>query len=308
MAKPRDNNPGILLESGTNEVEFLRFGLSDQLYGVNVAKVRQVLVFESQKVCKLPDLPNYLLGELNYRGECIPVIDLTVYYNVPSREQSAPRLLLVLEYNQSIVGFVVDSVDRIMRCSWEAFVPSKKSVHASRKAAVIGTVIMGEEMTPILDVEALLGDVIPESAIDAQVDSLAARSASEAPALHIVYAEDSQTVQRVLVASLQKAGYNSVKVFSTGADALEYLSTEPAPKVDIIVSDIEMPKMDGLSFCKRLRDQPRYKTVPFFFFSSTVTDEMRHKCTSVGGSNAFSKPEVIELVAAIDAIGAPKKQ
>ena len=111
-------------------------------------------------------------------------------------------------------------------------------------------------------------------------------------------------MQRVLVTSLQKAGYQSVKLFSTGADALAYLSSDPPPAVDVIISDIEMPKMDGLTFCKRLRDNPNFESVPFFFFSSTVTDEMRQKCASVGGSNAFSKPEVVQLVTAVDGLRA----
>ncbi len=298
MSKDKNKGKGILLESGTNEVEFLRFYLGDQLYGVNVSKVRQVMVFDETKICKLPNLPECVLGNYNYRGECVPAVDLPLYYGIPIVSTGMPRLLILLEFNRTLLGFVVDRIDRIMRCSWSSFVPAAQQLAFSRHASVVGTIVQGDEMTPVLDVESMLGQLIPSASMEGQpdLDEIVEGAPKDA---RIVYCEDSQIVRKVLLGALATAGYKNVKVFTSGAEAFRYLCSEPRPDVDIIVSDIEMPEMDGLTLCKKLREYSAWETIPVFFFSSTVNDQMKAKCLSVGGTKAFSKPEAAQLIQAI---------
>lgn len=291
-----DDQKKILLESGTNEVEFLRFGMGGQLYGVNVSKVRQVLVFEPTKICKLPDLPEHILGNLNCRGECIPVVDLPRFFGLTTPEQSTPRLLLILEFNLCVLGFVVDTVDRIVRSSWKDFVPAAHQLAFVKRSSVVGTLIRGEEMTPILDVESLLVDLVPSASLESTMDLDASQLAAATQPLKILCAEDSAIVLKVLLTNLEKAGYHDVVTFGNGSDALAYLSSNPKPDIDVIISDIEMPMMDGLTLCRQVRENRNLKSIPFLFFSSTVSAEMREKCRSVGGTEAFSKPEVVRLI------------
>lgn len=299
-----DHQKKILLESGTNEVEFLRFGMSGQLYGVNVAKVRQVIVFEPAKLCALPDLPEYILGNLNCRGECIPIVDLPKLFKMKPTEQLTPRLLLILEFNRTVIGFVVDTVDRIIRSSWKDFVPAEHQLALVKSSAVVGTLMNGEEMTPILDVEALLGELLPSASMESQLELDSSDLTKATQQLRILICEDSAVVRKVLISTLSKAGYNDIVTFGTGLHGFEYLSATPKPEVDVIISDIEMPMMDGLTLCRQVRQMNDWRSTPFFFFSSTVSPEMREKCRSVGGTEAFAKPEIIRLV---DVLGKAKR-
>lgn len=295
MAPPTNNK--ILLQSGTNEVEFLRLSLGAQLYGVNVAKVRQVVVFDSSKLCPLPDQPPYVLGNYNYRGELVPTIDLGSYFKIEPSIQSSPPLLLILELNGCVVGCRIDGVDRIMRCSWSDFRTSEQQFALTRKSVIVGTAVVNDEMTPIIDVEAILSEIVPSAAIESQNEEFkVTESVRASKKLKIVCCEDSGIVRKVLLASLRAAGYDEVVTFTTGREALDYLTASPRPPVDVIISDIEMPAMDGLTLCRTVRADAEWSRVPFFFFSSTINEQMKTKCASVGGTDAFSKPQVTELI------------
>lgn len=300
----KKNDKGILLEVGTNEVEFLRFGLGKQIFGINVAKVRQVLVYQESTIVEIPGTPDSIKGTFCFRGSPIAVIDLDIYFNRAIPESDAPRLLLVCEFNQTTVGFIVDSVDRIMRCSWNQFSPLAQNQMGTSDSTVVGTIIQGDEMIAILDVEAVLAKIIPSVSIEAHIDEPppAASANLDRSKYSIVYCEDSTVVQKVLLKSLTAAGFKRIKLFANGADGYEYLKSSDSESTDIVISDIEMPQMDGLSLCKAVRGLQHHQNTPFVFFSSTVSDEMRRKCEQVGGNASFSKPEVSQLVEAIDSI------
>lgn len=303
MSSKKDNK-GILLEVGTNEVEFLRFGLGKQIFGINVAKVRQVLVYQENSVVEIPGTPESIRGTFCFRGYPIAVIDLDIYFNRPIPDLGAPRLLLVCEFNQTTVGFIVDSVDRIMRCSWSQFSPLAQNQMGTSDSTVVGTIIQGDEMIAILDVEAVLAKIIPSVSIEAHINEPPPTPAHniDRSKYSIVYCEDSTVVQKVLLKSLTAAGFKKIKLFTNGAEGYEYLKSEESNSTDIVISDIEMPQMDGLSLCKAIRGLVHHQSTPFVFFSSTVSDEMKRKCEQVGGNASFSKPEVSQLVEAIDSI------
>lgn len=301
MSKQQEK--GILLDVGTNEVEFLRFGILGQVFGINVAKVRQVMVYVKEQVTEIPGTPKEVLGQLLFRGNPIPVIDLSLYLKHRIPEDETKRLFLVCEFNLTTVAFIVDSVDRILRCSWKAFRPLEQSQFGQTSGSVVGTVLAGEEMIPIVDVELVLAELIPAVGMiehDYSKDERPLNPIIPREEISIVYCEDSHIVQKVLFKTLESAGFKRIKMFGTAADGLEYLKSKERGKVDIIISDIEMPRMDGLTFCKELRSLQEFKEIPFVFFSSTVSEEMRKKCEQVGGSMAFSKPEIQNIVTAID--------
>lgn len=292
-----DSKSKILLESGTNEVEFLRFYISEQLYAVNVAKVRQVIVYDEKNIVPLPGTPASVAGTLRFRDRPIPVVDLCIYLNMKENIRTSPRLTMVCEFNQVVVAFVVDGVDNIMRCKWTDYVPLENASYASNQQTVIGTIITKTEMIPVLDVELLLCTLIPEHNVDSQIESFVPPHNDNLKSLRIVHCEDSSLVQRAMAKFLSAAGVTQVKTFLSGKEGLEYLKNAGAGEVDILITDIEMPQMDGLTLCKELRQLPQYKQLPVLFFSSTITEEMKIKCKNVGGSGAFSKPEMANIVA-----------
>ena len=295
------NNKGILLEVGTNEVEFLLFRLGTQYYGINVAKVRQILLFDESKVVLLPHHPPELLGVMKFRDRTISIVDLKIHLGVTS-PGATRKLLLVTEFNQRTIGFVIDAVERIERCSWKHFVPVADTIAGSTSKSLVGTVTLKETIVLILDLETIMTTIDPSMGMEAYEDKIPSKMSIDRSEVSILYCEDSVVVQKTLLKTLDKAGFKKIATFATGADGLDFLKQEPAPHVDLILSDIEMPKMDGLTFCKAVRGLDSYKSTPLIFFSSMITDQMELKCRAVGGNACYSKPQIHLIVDAIEGL------
>jgi two-component system, chemotaxis family, chemotaxis protein CheV len=291
---------GILLESGTNEVEFLLFRLGGQYYGINVEKVTQIIIFDPAKVAPLPKQPPGVLGVLDYRGATINIIDLALHLELRT-EDALPerRLLLVVEFNKRRTGFVVDLVERIERCSWKQF-EAMSETSGTGVSCVVGTITLSDGIVVLLDVESILAAIDPTMGVDYFEKEIKKDESNSRSKISIVSCEDSALIQKLLLRSLGSAGYSNIRSFSTGADGYEYLCTVDPGSVDIVITDIEMPSMDGLTLCKNLRAMPEWKNVPIVFFSSMISDQMAAKCASVGGDAWFSKPEIHLLVEGVD--------
>jgi two-component system chemotaxis response regulator CheV len=288
----------ILLDCGTNEVEFLRFFIMDKFFGMNVSKVRRAIVFEPDKVSVIPQrIPGHY-GTYLYRGSCIPILSFREYFGMGPEVLTERTILLVCEFNQCTVGYIVDKIKDIVRCSWDDFRPTRQLENSS--SVLSGNLLAREEITPILDVEEMLAKLLPEAGIERAYDRLEKTTARGSLAgKKIVYCEDSPTVQKVLMKCLQDLGFQNILPFATGKEGLDYLVSHPN-EVDLIISDIEMPQLDGLTLCKETKALAQAQEIPFIFFSSTVTEEMRFKCESVGGIAAFSKPQIKDLAEYID--------
>ena len=288
----------ILLDCGTNEVEFLRFFVMEKFFGINVSKVRRAIVFEPEKLSVVPQNSKGYYGTYLYRGSCIPVLSFREYFDLGCEAPNERTILLVCEFNQCTVGYVVDRIKDILRCSWDDFRPSRQLEGSS--SILTGNLLARDEITPILDVEEMLGNILPERGVETAYENLQPLVARESLAdKRIVYCEDSPTVQKILIESLLKLGFRNIRSFATGKEGLEYIASH-ADGIDLIISDIEMPQLDGLTLCKEIRAIPQARQIPFVFFSSTVSDEMRAKCQSVGGIAAFAKPEIRALADYID--------
>lgn len=300
MNPDNKNDKGILLEVGTNEVEFLIIHLGSQRYGINVAKVCQILLYDKDKIAHLPNQHDSMVGIMRFRDKSISVIDLRTYLKIDNnKENLGTDLLLVTEFNQRITGFVIDSVDRIERCGWNQFESIAETVCQKNEGSVVGSITLPDGIIIILDLETILSSLDPSMAVDYYKDQIVA-SQFDRSDISIVYCEDSLMVQKMLVKTLEQSGFKNFKVFGTGADGYEYLKSAPVNSVDIILSDIEMPKMDGLTLCKNVKALPQYGNIPFIFFSSTINDQMEKKCRSVGGDACFSKPEIHNIVQAVE--------
>jgi two-component system chemotaxis response regulator CheV len=302
MTEPTSRD-GIPLEAGTNEVEFLLFFLGKQPYGMNVSKVCHISIFDREAVRLLPHQRPEVVGIIDFRGKTVSVIDLGIHlgltHAVPlSEEALARRLLIVAEFNQRTTAYIVDAVDRIQRCSWEKFESITDSTCDA--TAVIGTVrVPNEGLVVILDLETIMSTIDPTMAIDYYEKSILPATVAR-DTIRIVYCEDSTVIQKMLLKTLEGAGFRNFKTFFTGAEGLEYFKKTSSDQVDVILSDIEMPSMDGLTLCRELRELQGYKKTPFIFFSSMINEAMRRKCDGVGGDAAFSKPEIHHIVHAIE--------
>lgn len=295
-----EEKKGILLETGTNEFEIVEFNIGAVNYGINVAKVREVIT--RTPVTEMPQAHPYVDGLFTLRGKAIPLVNLPRCLNVQTSEE--PKNIIVTEINNYNIGFLVDSVSRIHRISWKNMEPSPEVGDQSR---VVGIIKMEGKIILLLDFETIIAEINPEinqkltTFEDATVDVKARRNN-----VHVVCAEDSPLLRELLVSTLHESGYRYVRDFNNGADAWKYLSDgidKDAPiedQVRVIISDIEMPQMDGHRLLKLVREDQRYANIPFILFSSLISEEMRRKGKQLGANGQISKPEINQLIGLID--------
>ena len=291
---------GILLETGTNEFEIVEFSIGKVNYGINVAKVREVI--QRAPVTAMPQAHPYIDGLFTLRGKAIPLVNLPRCLNVANGDDA--KNIIVTEINNYDIGFLVENVSRIHRISWKDMEPSPEVGDQSR---VVGIIKMPDRIVLLLDFETIIAEINPEinakltTVEDAAADVRALRSD-----VHVVVAEDSPMLRDLLVTTLHDSGYRFVRDFGNGADAWEYLRGLAAKEGDIsdhvgiIVSDVEMPKMDGHRLLKLVRANDRLADVPLVLFSSLINDEMRLKGESLGASSQISKPEIGQLIGLLD--------
>lgn len=298
-----DKKDGILLNTGTNELEVILFNLGENLFGINVLKVREIIV--PLATTKLPQSHENVEGVIRLRDEVIPVIDLGKVLNISRIEDSnAQDKLIVCELNKIKIAFRVHGVNRIHRISWEQ-IEEPGELSAGQQAFATGIIKMDDDMAILLDFEKVVIDINPKSGINVEkVKELGPRERSEKK---LIVAEDSGVLRELLKDTLFEAGYIDVQFFKNGKEAWDYLEAiieddekDPLEEVQLMITDIEMPKMDGHHLTKRVKDDPRLNKLPVIIFSSLITDDLQHKGEQVGASIQISKPDILQLIHEID--------
>lgn len=291
---------GILLESGTNELEIVEFEVHNSKYGINVMKVKEII--QPLPITFIPHAHPHIEGIIQLRGEVLPVIDMTRVLGLPSSENPQNDKYIVTEFNKQKVVFHVQNVTRIHRISW-GDIEKPSDMYQGTDNQIIGVIKLGELMILLIDFEKIVVDINPHSGIHAdQIKRLGERERSTK---HIVVAEDSPLLRKLIQETLHQAGYDRVTFFENGQQAFDYLESESETedlfsRIHILVTDIEMPKMDGHHLTKRVKEHPVLEKLPVIIFSSLITDELRHKGMGVGADAQVSKPEIAQLVALID--------
>lgn len=297
-----DENNGILLESGTNEFEIVEFTVGGVHYGINVAKVREVIPSAAFHVTEMAQAHPYLDGVITLRGSTIPLVNLP---RCMGYEQDAKcKNIIVTEINAYFIGFLVDSVSRIHRISWNDMESPPQVGGDSR---VVGLVRFGEKIVLLLDFESIIAEVNPKinkklTEVESRKDNLQSLR-QVAP---IVVAEDSVMLRNMVVGTLKDAGYENVMSFVNGMEAWNFLHPEEGPAPDMgrgaVITDIEMPKMDGHRLLKLIREDESLRSVPVILFSSLINEEMRSKGEMLGATGQIAKPEMNELVDFLDSV------
>ena len=289
-----ENN--ILLESGTNELEVLEFMVGTQSFGINIAKVNEIMNY--QPLVAVPDSPEEFEGVFTPRDKVISVIDLHKVLHKESTD-STHDLLIICSFNQIDVGFHVSSVKGIQRISWEDIEKPPRISGDGVNNIATGIAKLSDRIILILDFEKIVSDINRSAVIDA---TGATEVDSEKADKHIVIAEDSPFLNKLIQNTLLDAGYRNVVSFDNGKDAWDYINGHKSMGGDIldqvscVISDIEMPKMDGHHLTKLIKDDEVLKRIPVYLFSSLINDQMRIKGESVGADAQFSKPQIGALI------------
>lgn len=295
-----ENKRGILLESGTNEIEVMKFTIGGNLYGINVAKVLEIMI--SEPVKPMPLSHPSVEGIFKPRETVITVVDLPQYLGVDSPKNDKD-IFIVTNFNKMCIAFRVHTVDRISRISWTDISKPDKTVSGGAESVATGIAQCEGELVTILDFERIVAEIAPETSIQvSEVEEMGPRDRNEKP---IWVAEDSVLLSKMIETSLRKANYVNLHMFPNGLELWEALSVLPPSEdvthgVALIITDIEMPQMDGHRLTKLVKQSERFKEIPLIIFSSLISEEMRLKGRDLGADEQLTKPEIGHLVDVMD--------
>lgn len=314
----------ILLEAGTNELEIVEFYLEEEpkeddqaelnqedlehdkrripsrkgYYGVNVAKVLEII--RKPEVTEMPETSHdSVLGAFNLRSRIIPLLDLCIWLK-KKRVENEPPKIIVTEFNQVTSAFMVSGVTRIHRISWEDVEAPNKYVSALSSDSITGVVKFDDRIVFILDLERIVSELNPDMRLrfDDNVEF------DDAAGYKALIADDSPLIREMIRDMLGQAGFRVEKT-NNGRECWEQLkeykrlaALDNRPITDyvqVIVSDIEMPMMDGHHLTKKIKEDPILQDLPVILFSSLITEKLRHRGETVGADDQVSKPEITYL-------------
>ncbi|MNX85712.1 Chemotaxis protein CheV [compost metagenome] len=297
----------ILLDAGTNELEVVEFMLHSPTasdagamgyFGINVAKVKEIVTMPDP--LEIPMTHPAVAGAMSLRGQVITLIDLAKWLGLPSTITKKTRVI-VTEFNGAVTGFIVSSVSRIHRISWSQVVPPPSTASMGMSDSLTAVVKLDERVLLLLDFEAILAELNPNISLSARAGSI--KSAAQREGRLILVAEDSGAIRRIIVNSLKTAGYEVVAC-ENGEEAWTWLNDrvgagEPLP--ELLISDIEMPQIDGLHLLSRIKATDGLKQLPVVMFSSLGNDSNREKAIKLGAKDLILKPDLPHLVELVDA-------
>ncbi len=293
----------ILLESGTNEIEVMQFTINGELYGINVAKVKEIMM--SDKVKPIPHAHEAVEGIFKPREILLTVVDLPKYLMGHDCEKHPRDLFIITNFNKLYIAFRVHSVVGISRISWKDIQKPDNTVSNGKEGVSTGIAQCNNELVTILDFEKIVTEIAPETGIQMEdIVKLGERNRNDAP---IILAEDSVLLSTMIRESLKKAGFTNIKCFNNGKEAWDFLQgvrnvPDLFSEARIIITDIEMPEMDGHRLTKLVKTDEVLKKLPLIIFSSLINEEMHLKGKQLGADEQLSKPEIKHLVEVIDSL------
>lgn len=308
----------ILLASDTNELEIVEFRIDEMdcqgnvvpcHYGVNVAKVREII--RLPQMSRVVNARPGVEGMIKLRDKVITIINLATVLNKSIGDMVADRVV-VLEFNNLMVGVLVHSVSRIYRISWKNVEAPAASVHSDE---VTGLVKMDDRIILVLDFEKIVAELCSESALKPLDSLLMGRSASnpERAAKTVLVADDSVFIRKTLCDSLRLAGYTVIEA-ENGAEAWNIIrqTMEKASQegnsfqdhIHMLITDVEMPQMDGLHLTSLVRKEESLKGFPVAIFSSLASEGNKRKWIGLGANCILTKPDLPKLVDVVDELTA----
>ena len=287
-----------ILRVGSNEMELVDFriykkvedSIYEGIYGVNVAKVREII--QIPKLTELPGAPEYIEGIFDLRGVVIPVVNLAKWMRIEVPDDKRNDRVIIAEFNGILVGFIVNEAKRIRRISWNDIEPASFSTGhgALDKSKITGvTRIENDDVLLILDFESIveeLGLYTPDVNPDMEIEKFSGKA---------LILDDSQTARKIIKESLELMGLHVIEASDgeAGLRKLEELYSTYGDnlrnELKIIISDVEMPKMDGFHSAASVKDDVRFASIPIVFNSSISDHFSNMRGESVGGDGYLVK-------------------
>ncbi|MHC1749003.1 MAG: chemotaxis protein [Cellulosilyticaceae bacterium] len=292
----------ILLETGNGELEIVEFLVNQKHYCINVLKIKEIV--QLQSITPIPGEKPEIAGKAVVRDMMVTVVDLNRMLEKKETPSYSNCLGLLCEFNQSIVVFLVDQILGIRRVKWTEL---EKPDYIGEETLVVANILIEGVILMLLDFEKILISLgtRDENAYfkrDNGIDFNEKRSK-----MKLVMADDSRTVRGLLKETLTAAGYTDLTFFNDGQEAYEYLDNIKSKlgesfgtKVNLMITDIEMPVMDGYTLTRKIKEDNVMSKLPIVVFSSLITNDLFHKGKNVGADIQISKPEIGQLVTTVD--------
>lgn len=276
---------------GQNRMELLLFRLSglNQRYGINVFKVREVL--PCPRITVMPKLHQFVVGIAHVRGQTLSVIDLAYAIGGKPTSNFDKNFIIIAEYNRSTHAFLVSNVERILNMNWNKIMPPPKG--AGRSNYMTAVTEIDDELVEILDVEKILDEISPfKQDVSAQVMEKAQNAGAKVSKnKKILVADDSKVALNQVAKAMHDIGIDVLKV-NDGREALQLLKQLAAngnkitDQVLLVISDIEMPEMDGYTLCAQIRNDPNLKDL-YVILHTSLSGVFNQSLVSKAGANAF---------------------
>jgi two-component system chemotaxis response regulator CheV len=288
-------NEKILTEVGTNEWQVVVFLLGNQYFAINVDKTREILRWPGSR--DVPQTHRAMKGITTIRGEVIPLIDLRTYLDITPGVELDNSKLIVAEFNKMKLGFMVDAVDRIYRINSDELDASLTGTFLGENSLYVikreGRNIL------LLDYERIVQVVNPSLAeqfkLDGDFSSEIFKTLGNTNDYKILVAEDSPLIRKLIQDALSSGGFHNLEMVGHGKAAWDRLA-EDGEEFSILLTDIEMPKMDGLTLTRRVKEDPKLAHIPVIVFSSVMAEDIKRKAQSIGADAQITKPEMSKLL------------
>ncbi len=287
---------------GENRLELLLFRLrGQQMYGINVFKVKEVL--QCPRLSSIPNSRAMVRGVAHIRGETIPIIDLSMAIRGPGlpAEALATSFVIITEYNRRTQGFLVAGVDRIVNMNWEDILPPPRG--AGSEIYLTAVTKLEDKLVEIIDVEKILAEVSPLSE-DVTETVLSKNTRDRGASKPILVVDDSSVARRQMVRCLTAIGLE-VESKNDGKEALTYLQglvaggSDITDHVSMVISDVEMPEMDGYTLVSRCKSDPTLRNLYIMLHTSLSGVFNQAMVQKVGADDfmaKFSPDELAERV------------
>ena len=285
----------VTTEVGTNEWQVVVFFLGEQTFAINVDKTREILRWTGSR--SIPDAPTSMIGITSVRGEVLPLMDLRKHLGIVSKVPLESSKIIIAEFNEIKLGFVVDSVERIYRINSEELDSSLTGTFLGQ--FVLYVIKRDHRNVLLLDYEAIVQSINPSLSERYALDPEKAREMTadlgNLDSYKILVAEDSPLIRRQLQDVLSQGGFHNVVLVGDGKDEWDHLDATPDDYA-LLVTDVEMPRLDGLALTRRVKENTKMRSIPIVVFSSIMAHDIKIKAASVGAEAQITKPEINELV------------
>ncbi len=292
-----------------NMAEVAEFLLGGQSFGINGSKIKQLVPFDGITVTKPPYNHPSISGVFVFRGQTVPLIELSSYLNITDIGQTERRVVVVTEFNEMTTAFVADLVNRIHRKAWAEFKPMDTYL-ASKAPQILGSITIEDREILVLDFEQIVGEIFPATVSNYDASAFADKPKLESREDAVVFfAEDSFIIRTQLSKVLGSIGYTKLQAFENGGTCLEAVrklkkeaddaGQSIIDRLQLVVTDIEMPQMDGMVLCRTIKGEIDPK-LPVLMFSSLINEQVAKKCREAGADAWVSKPQTDKLMALID--------